>query len=353
MTATDPYSGGRNFAGHYADQEVERRAGGSADRGAVLDRARHRAGAEAPRRRRASRSSTAATPARPRATSPRAWSGARARGTSCRSSIIVTNNGCGISTPYAETARRAPHRRPRQGVRHSGRRSSTATIPIASWFAIEEAMATCARSASRTCSRRWSRGSTATRLRRARTSCREEDCLARFENALDRAATSRRAPSSTRCWETLPRGGERRGQAGADRAGRRARRPLEERLPRRRRPASRARRRRLRPDGEHGSGHPHGAHLRRGAPRRHRHLRRGRRPAARRRLHRHPGPQDRVELAARRARHHRHGDGHRLAGPKPVAEIQFCDYAFNTIDLLKLAGNTRWAQPATATCRSS
>ena len=32
-----------------------------------------------------------------------------------------------------------------------------------------------------------------------------------------------------------------------------------------------------------------------------------------------------------------------LAGRKPVAEIQFCDYAFNTIDLLKIAGNTFWS----------
>lgn len=32
-----------------------------------------------------------------------------------------------------------------------------------------------------------------------------------------------------------------------------------------------------------------------------------------------------------------------MAGGKPVAEIQFCDYIFNTIDLLKLAGNTHWA----------
>jgi len=32
-----------------------------------------------------------------------------------------------------------------------------------------------------------------------------------------------------------------------------------------------------------------------------------------------------------------------LAGQNPVAEIQFCDYAFNTIDLLKLAGNTYWS----------
>lgn len=32
-----------------------------------------------------------------------------------------------------------------------------------------------------------------------------------------------------------------------------------------------------------------------------------------------------------------------MAGQKPVAEIQFCDYIFNTIDLLKLAGNLTWA----------
>jgi len=32
-----------------------------------------------------------------------------------------------------------------------------------------------------------------------------------------------------------------------------------------------------------------------------------------------------------------------MAGQKPVAEIQFCDYVFNTIDLLKVAGNTCWA----------
>lgn len=32
-----------------------------------------------------------------------------------------------------------------------------------------------------------------------------------------------------------------------------------------------------------------------------------------------------------------------MAGQKPVAEIQFCDYAFNTIDLLKLAGGMCWS----------
>lgn len=32
-----------------------------------------------------------------------------------------------------------------------------------------------------------------------------------------------------------------------------------------------------------------------------------------------------------------------LAGQRCVAEIQFCDYIYNTIDLLKLAGNTCWS----------
>lgn len=31
------------------------------------------------------------------------------------------------------------------------------------------------------------------------------------------------------------------------------------------------------------------------------------------------------------------------AGGRPVCEIQFCDYAFNVIDLFKIAGNQRWA----------
>ena len=37
----------------------------------------------------------------------------------------------------------------------------------------------------------------------------------------------------------------------------------------------------------------------------------------------------------------------RWASPTPAAspsvEIQFCDYAFNIIDMLKIAGNQRWA----------
>jgi 2-oxoisovalerate dehydrogenase E1 component beta subunit len=32
-----------------------------------------------------------------------------------------------------------------------------------------------------------------------------------------------------------------------------------------------------------------------------------------------------------------------MAGQRPVAEIQFCDYIYNTIDLLKLAGATHWS----------
>ncbi len=31
-----------------------------------------------------------------------------------------------------------------------------------------------------------------------------------------------------------------------------------------------------------------------------------------------------------------------MAGGRPVAEIQFCDYIYNTIDLLKMAGSTHW-----------
>jgi 2-oxoisovalerate dehydrogenase E1 component beta subunit len=36
-----------------------------------------------------------------------------------------------------------------------------------------------------------------------------------------------------------------------------------------------------------------------------------------------------------------------LAGQRPVAEIQFCDYIFNSIDLLKIAGNTHWVSNGT------
>jgi len=39
-----------------------------------------------------------------------------------------------------------------------------------------------------------------------------------------------------------------------------------------------------------------------------------------------------------------------LAGQKPVAEIQFCDYAFNTIDLLKLAGSMYWSSNGDWNC---
>ena len=38
-----------------------------------------------------------------------------------------------------------------------------------------------------------------------------------------------------------------------------------------------------------------------------------------------------------------HAMGIAYAGGRPVCEIQFADYAFNVIDLLKIAGNQRWA----------
>ena len=39
-----------------------------------------------------------------------------------------------------------------------------------------------------------------------------------------------------------------------------------------------------------------------------------------------------------------------LAGQRPVAEIQFCDYAFNTIDLMKLAGAICWSSNGDFNC---
>jgi 2-oxoisovalerate dehydrogenase E1 component beta subunit len=39
-----------------------------------------------------------------------------------------------------------------------------------------------------------------------------------------------------------------------------------------------------------------------------------------------------------------------LAGQRPVGEIQFCDYAFNTIDLLKLAGGVCWSSYGDFNC---
>ena len=39
-----------------------------------------------------------------------------------------------------------------------------------------------------------------------------------------------------------------------------------------------------------------------------------------------------------------------LAGQRPVCEIQFCDYAFNTIDLLKLAGGMYWSSNGDFNC---
>lgn len=39
-----------------------------------------------------------------------------------------------------------------------------------------------------------------------------------------------------------------------------------------------------------------------------------------------------------------------LAGARPVCEIQFCDYAFNTIDLLKLAGGLYWSSNGAYNC---
>jgi len=39
-----------------------------------------------------------------------------------------------------------------------------------------------------------------------------------------------------------------------------------------------------------------------------------------------------------------------MAGQRPVAEIQFCDYIFNSIDLLKLGGMIHWSSNGEWNC---
>ena len=119
----------------------------------------------------------------------------------------------------AETARRAPHRRPRRGARHSGRRSSTATIRRRPGSRSRKRWSTSARSASPSCSRRSVSRLYGHSTRSGANRVPEEDCIPRFEERARARATSRPAPSSIAVWEQLPRGGERRGEAGADRAG--------------------------------------------------------------------------------------------------------------------------------------
>ena len=72
MTATDPHSMGRNFAGHLRPPRLERRAGHLGHRGAVRRWRPARPWCRSGTAATASPSSPAATPARPRAISPRA-----------------------------------------------------------------------------------------------------------------------------------------------------------------------------------------------------------------------------------------------------------------------------------------
>ena len=74
------------------------------------------------------------------------------------------------------------------------------------------------------------------------------------------------------------------------------------------------------------------------------HLRRGRRAAARRRLHvRRRGSRRRWNTPLDERGIIGTAIGIAMAGGRPIAEIQFCDYIYNTIDLLKVAGSTSWS----------
>ncbi len=143
-TATDPYSSRPELLQPLLGAAVERRAGVVADRGAVLDGARHRDGQQARRRARASRSCKAATRARPRATSRRASSGRSRPDRELPCLMIVTNNQWGISTPASEQHGEkhiADRGKPSSGSRT---RSSTATTPRSATASSRRRWTTCA-----------------------------------------------------------------------------------------------------------------------------------------------------------------------------------------------------------------
>ena len=137
--ATDPYSGGRNFADHYAIRKWN----------VVPCRRRSRCSTRsrpAPRCAQKRHGGTgitivnggdAGTAEGDFATVPRLVLAARA---GAPDPVARHEQPVGHLDAASRAARRAPHRRPRRGLRHPRRRWSTATIPMASWFAIEEAM---------------------------------------------------------------------------------------------------------------------------------------------------------------------------------------------------------------------
>ena len=120
-TATDPYSKGRNFAGHFSVRKWNVVPVTLADRGPVLDRDRHRA--------RAARGTGAkgitivqggdAGTAEGDFATALVWSSRK--GSELPLLMIVTNNRYGISTPYEGQHGDDADRRSRQGVRHADR----------------------------------------------------------------------------------------------------------------------------------------------------------------------------------------------------------------------------------------
>ena len=137
-TATDPYSGGRNFC-----RPLLGASSGTSCRcrspievqfsmapGTALAQQARTAGA-------GSRSCRAATRARPRATSRRASSGARARARAA-AAHDRDEQPVGHLDAGARAARREAHLRSRQGVRHPDRGRSTATTPRSAYRELQE-----------------------------------------------------------------------------------------------------------------------------------------------------------------------------------------------------------------------
>ncbi len=225
--ASDPYSRGRNFAGHYSMREwniapvtspIEVQFSIAIGTGTRAARRHRREGHHdrARRRRRQRRGRL-----RDRAGVELAQ-GRRAAAADDRHEQSLRHFDA-VRGPARARARLGS----RQAVRHADRRRRWQRLRSELRGAAERRCTTCARSASHTCSRRWCRACAGTRPRAARTSSRNEvDCLERVENTLaDRQlmtraederdaravhATSSARPRSACAAKILPSRGDRR-----------------------------------------------------------------------------------------------------------------------------------------------
>ena len=337
-TATDPYSGGRNFAGHYSKRAVERRAGQLAHRGAVLD------GARARRWRRSATGGDGITivtggdagTAEGDFATCLVWSSRPGQRAAAASSSSPTTSGASRRRPATQHGEKQ-HRRSRQGLRHAHGRRSTATTRGGATASCKEAM-----DYVRTERKPFlleAHGVAPLRAlvgARARTSSPTRSTASRsFEEKLEERGVLDARARWTQLRERCDRGAaearkrvrdEPQPGAGDASANTRLRRSGNGA---RWRPWCRPIRMALHVGEEHlgvtdifgeDVGPPLGGVFT---------ATQGLKTAWN-------SPLDERGIVGTAI-------GLALAGQRPVAEIQFCDYVFNTIDLLKLAGNTCWS----------